>query len=166
MPASDLYRREALEHFAKLHQLPRGHVLRATPAWLGRAYAAIAALLAGGLVFGVFGRVGVHESGPAVVHLEDLEVVATLRAEHRDALRPGLPLQFEMRGAPRRELSIRSVEVAPDAAGRAGVLLVRARLASAEAARAAGYREGDTGTAHVMVGTERVLLSIVPVRRR
>ncbi|HKD41642.1 MAG TPA: HlyD family efflux transporter periplasmic adaptor subunit [Myxococcaceae bacterium] len=68
-PASDLFRKEALDYHQGSTEA-RGSVLQISPAWLRYAYWVLVAVAIGGAIFSTVATVNEYASGPAVVRVQ------------------------------------------------------------------------------------------------
>lgn len=74
-----LYRREALTHYATGRR-PQGDVIRVAPRWAAWTYWLLLAILAAGLLYGIFGTIREYASGPAVIRFDEGRSVLTATA--------------------------------------------------------------------------------------
>ena len=74
------FRQRAIAHKTRAHTINEGHVLRMSPRWVDAAYKVLALCALAALCLALFGRLGEHARGPAVVQFEDRRPVTATSA--------------------------------------------------------------------------------------
>jgi len=161
-----LFREEALR--SREPRPPPGGAVRASPAWIARAYQAVLILVAAGLAAAALIRVGQVARGPAVVRGGTVEAVVP--AVFASELHSGMPLQLTLPG--RRPVTVRVTATGPQVAdATAAASLLRTPVTEAGPApgallvvRATGPpRVAGTasGTASIQLGSQPLIVTLV-----
>lgn len=168
---TQLFRGEALEQYQR-GRSDDGHLLEIEPSWTRRAYAVILALLATALLLSTLVHVDRNAEGAGVVR--GARLIAALPARHRDALRPGMTMRFDLAAQP---LAISSVSpriigssetrrlLGPDGAAlwtsaSPGVLVDAPIPGGGQL-----YGDGVAGRVTVRIRRERLLFALLPALR-
>ena len=179
-----LFRSEAIRDQIR-GQSKHGDPLRMSSSWAGWIYSALILILIGLLGYLAVAEVDVYASGVAVVRTDATggrQVVALLPAEYLARLEPGLPLRLELQGFANshQEVEVTSVGervigpaaarrlLGPEFASTVGdlgpVVVAESRLPGAFEfqGRKITYSDGMLGTAYVLLGSERILVTLFP----